>query len=87
MIFITVETGALEAYCNRAVPIFVAFAYAGALIAAPKLLVLDRPLPAYAERILTAAGPRAIFSTHTSGGGAQRFTDRPRTTLVGVVPT
>jgi ABC-type taurine transport system ATPase subunit len=66
-----------------------AFAYplAGALIAAPKLLVLDRPLPAYAERILTAAGPRAIFSTHTSGGAAQRFTDRPRTTLVGVVPT
>jgi ABC-type taurine transport system ATPase subunit len=66
-----------------------AFAYplAGALIAAPKLLVLDRPLPAYAERILSAAGPRAIFSTHVNDAAAQRFQTRPRSTLLGVVPS
>jgi ABC-type taurine transport system ATPase subunit len=66
-----------------------AFAYplAGALIAAPKLLVLDRPQPAYAERILVAAGPRAIFSTHTSDASAQRFHARARAALHGVVPT
>ncbi|HTA39077.1 MAG TPA: hypothetical protein VK760_08380 [Candidatus Acidoferrales bacterium] len=66
-----------------------AFAYplAGALIAAPKLLVLDRPQPAYAERILAAAGPRAIFSTHTSDAAAQRFETRARSVRLGVVPT
>jgi hypothetical protein len=66
-----------------------AFAYplAGALIVAPKLLVLDRPQPAYAERILAAAGPRAVFSTHTSDAAAQRFQTRARSTLLGVVPT
>jgi ABC-type taurine transport system ATPase subunit len=66
-----------------------AFAYplAGALIAAPKLLVLDRPQPAYAERILAAAGARAIFSTHCSDAAAQRFASRPRSTRLGVVPT
>ena len=66
-----------------------AFAYplAGALIAAPKLLVLDRPQPAYAERILAAAGPRAIFSTHTSDAAAQKFETRARNVRLGVVPT
>jgi ABC-type taurine transport system ATPase subunit len=66
-----------------------AFAYplAGALIAAPKLLVLDRPQPAYAERILAATGPRAIFSTHTSDAAAQKFETRARTVRLGVVPT
>jgi len=66
-----------------------AFAYplAGALISSPKLLVLDRPQPAYAERILAAAGARAVFSTHTAEGAAQRFGARPRTALLGVVPT
>jgi hypothetical protein len=65
-----------------------AFAYplAGALIAAPKLLVLDRPQPAYAERILAAAGPRAIFSTHLSDAAAQRFQTRMRAVRLGVVP-
>jgi hypothetical protein len=52
-----------------------AFAYplAGALISAPKLLVLDRPAAVYAERILAAAGPRAIFSTHTNHVAALAF--------------
>lgn len=66
-----------------------AFAYplAGALIAAPKLLVLDRPLPAYADRIFAAAGSRAIFSTHTSDAAAQKFQARPRSFHLGVVPS
>jgi ABC-type Na+ transport system ATPase subunit NatA len=66
-----------------------AFAYplAGALIAAPKLLVLDRPQPAYAEQILAAAGPRAIFSTHATDTAAGRFRSRPRTSRTGVVAT
>lgn len=66
-----------------------AFAYplAGALISAPKLLVLDRPQPAYAERILAAAGPRAIFSTHVTDAAAQKFQTRPRSVRLGVVPT
>lgn len=52
-----------------------AFAYpiAGALIASPSLLVLDRPQPAYAQQILAAAGPRAVFSTHLSGSSAAAF--------------
>jgi ABC-type taurine transport system ATPase subunit len=66
-----------------------AFAYplAGALIAAPKLLVLDRPQPAYADRILAAAGPRALFSTHATDAAAQRFGVRARTVRLGVVTT
>jgi ABC-type Na+ transport system ATPase subunit NatA len=70
-----------------------AFAYplAGALISNPKLLVLDRPQPAHAERILAAAGARAIFSTHTAEGAAHRFGAAARaagfgTSRVGVVP-
>jgi hypothetical protein len=52
-----------------------AFAYsiAGALIASPALLVLDRPQPAYARHILAAAGPRAIFSTHVTASAAKEF--------------
>jgi hypothetical protein len=52
-----------------------AFAYpiAGALIASPKILVLDRPQPEYAERILEAAGPRAVFSTHVRERDAAAF--------------
>lgn len=48
---------------------------AGALVGNPKLLVLDRPQPAYAERILAAAGPRAIFSTHLNDDAARAFAD------------
>ncbi|HTX58358.1 MAG TPA: hypothetical protein VMH02_01690 [Verrucomicrobiae bacterium] len=52
-----------------------AFAYpiAGALIASPKLLVLDRPAAAYARCILAAAGPRAVFSTHETSAAARAF--------------
>jgi hypothetical protein len=48
---------------------------AGALIASPSVLVLDRPQPAYAQQILAAAGPRAVFSTHLSASAAAAFTD------------
>ncbi|HLI96432.1 MAG TPA: hypothetical protein VKT72_10140 [Candidatus Baltobacteraceae bacterium] len=52
-----------------------AFAYplAGALIAQPRLLVLDRPQAAYAQQILEASGSCAIFSTHTSEREARAF--------------
>lgn len=52
-----------------------AFAYpiVGALIASPKLLVLDRPEPAYAPAILAAAGPIAVFSTHLNADAARAF--------------
>lgn len=52
-----------------------AFAYplVGALLAAPRLLVLDRPQCAYAQQILEAAGDCAIFSTHASEREAERF--------------
>lgn len=52
-----------------------AFAYplAGALLAQPRLLVLDRPQGAYAPQIFSAAGRCAVFSTHASEREAQRF--------------
>jgi ABC-type taurine transport system ATPase subunit len=52
-----------------------AFAYplVGALLAQPRLLVLDRPQGAYAPQILAAAGNCAILSTHASAADAQRF--------------
>lgn len=52
-----------------------AFAYplVGALLANPRLLVLDRPQWAYSEQIVEAAGRRAIFSTHASAREAQLF--------------
>jgi ABC-type uncharacterized transport system ATPase subunit len=55
-----------------------AFAYPliGALLAGPRLVVLDRPQAAYAEQIVSAAGGCAIFSTHTSQRDAQRFLER-----------
>jgi hypothetical protein len=53
-----------------------AFPLIGALIAAPKLLVLDRPVPAYAERILRAAKGCAVFSTHTNVAAARAFRGR-----------
>jgi hypothetical protein len=56
-----------------------AFAYplAGALIANPMLLVLDRPAAVYAPQMLAAAGPRAVFSTHLHERDAAAFTVRP----------
>lgn len=52
-----------------------AFAYplVGALLAQPRLLVLDRPQAVYAPQILHTAGECAIFSTHSSTRDAQRF--------------
>lgn len=51
------------------------FAYplAGALLAAPRLLVLDRPQTVYAPQIFRAAGACAVFSTHASSHDAERF--------------
>jgi hypothetical protein len=45
----------------------------GALIASPELIVLDRPVPAYAQRILRVAEGRAVFSTHTNAAAARAF--------------
>lgn len=52
-----------------------AFAYplAGALIAQPRLLVLDRPQAVYAPQLVAVARNCAIFSTHGSGDDAARF--------------
>jgi ABC-type taurine transport system ATPase subunit len=43
-----------------------AFAYplAAALVTEPQFLILDRPQPAYAQRIADAAGGRATLATH-----------------------
>lgn len=56
-----------------------AFAYplVGALVGSPKLLVLDRPQPAYARYILAAAGVRALLATHVSANAARAFLDEP----------
>ncbi|HYL27825.1 MAG TPA: hypothetical protein VEW74_08315 [Candidatus Nitrosotalea sp.] len=52
-----------------------AFAYPliGALIAMPKLLVLDRPQPGYAPRILDVTAGIALFSTHVEAAAAAAF--------------
>jgi hypothetical protein len=52
-----------------------AFAYPliGALIGMPKLIVLDRPAPAYAPQILEAVGGRAVLSTHIDPVAARAF--------------
>jgi ABC-type taurine transport system ATPase subunit len=57
-----------------------AFAYplVGALVGGPKILVLDRPQPAYASHIIAAAGPSAIFSTHVNATAAGVFSQSER---------
>lgn len=52
-----------------------AFAYpiVAALLGCPSLLVLDRPQPVYARKILEAAGPCAVFSTHLDAQAAAEF--------------
>lgn len=52
----------------------------GALVGNPKLLVLDRPQPAYAQPIVAVAGPRAIVSTHVSRAAAAEFASATPTT-------
>ncbi len=53
------------------------FAYplAGALIAQPRLLVLDRPQAVYGPQITGVSKTCAIFSTHGSEAEAARFQD------------
>jgi hypothetical protein len=52
-----------------------AFAYPliGALIAMPRLIVLDRPEPTFAASILEVAGGRALLSTHADADSARSF--------------
>jgi len=52
-----------------------AFAYpiVAALLGCPSLLVLDRPQPFFAKKILAAAGPCAVFSTHLDAAAAFEF--------------
>jgi hypothetical protein len=52
-----------------------AFAYPliGALIGEPKLVVLDRPQPVYAEAMLAALGGVAVLSTHADTAAARAF--------------
>ncbi len=61
-----------------------AFAYpiVAALLGSPSLLVLDRPQPVFAKKILAAAGPCAVFSTHLDAAGAFEFTARREEALV-----
>jgi hypothetical protein len=60
---------------QRLADVHEAFAYPliGALIAAPGLVVLDRPQPAYATQILDAVAGCALFSTHADAGAAAAF--------------
>lgn len=50
-----------------------AYPLIGALIGMPKLLVLDRPQPVYAQQILAAAGGCAVLSTHHDAAAARAF--------------
>lgn len=61
--------------CEQLEGIHAAFAYplAAALMAQPRLLVLDRPQAAYAAQIATVAKYCAIFSSHTSVFAAEQF--------------
>lgn len=63
-----------------------AFAYPliAALIGTPKLVVLDRPQPAYAGQILEAIGSRATLSTHTDVATACAFAPPGRGRIASV---
>jgi hypothetical protein len=50
-----------------------AYPLIGALIGMPKLLVLDRPQPVYAQQILATAGNCAVLSTHDDAAAAHVF--------------
>jgi len=43
------------------------------LIGMPRLIVLDRPQPAYARLILGVVGRRGVLSTHTDAAAARAF--------------
>jgi hypothetical protein len=53
-----------------------AYPLIGALIGMPKLLVLDRPQPVYAQQILEVAGRCAVLSTHDDAAAARAFAPR-----------
>ena len=55
-----------------------AFPLVGALVAAPIVVVMDRPAVAFAPSILAAVGPRALFSTHLHRAAASAFGTRER---------
>jgi ABC-type multidrug transport system ATPase subunit len=72
------ETATARAYhlLERLEGVHEAFAYplVGALLARPRMLVLDRPQGAYAAVILDVAGAETtIFSTHNSAREARMF--------------
>jgi ABC-type sulfate/molybdate transport systems ATPase subunit len=61
--------------CERLEGMHEAFAFPliGALIATPRLIVLDRPQPAYAAQILRAVEGRALLSTHAPPSNTAAF--------------
>jgi ABC-type sulfate/molybdate transport systems ATPase subunit len=61
--------------CERLEGMHEAFAFPliGALIATPRLIVLDRPQHAYAAQILRAVEGRALLSTHAPPSNAAAF--------------
>jgi hypothetical protein len=50
-----------------------AYPLIGALIAAPQLLVMDRPPPAYARQIFAVTGNAALLTTHADNAGESAF--------------
>jgi len=50
-----------------------AYPLIGALLAKPRLVVLDRPQPVYAPQILAAVEDCAVLSTHTDAAAARAF--------------
>jgi ABC-type multidrug transport system ATPase subunit len=68
----------VELFQKRLTGMHEAFAYPliAALIGTPKLIVLDRPQPAYAAAILDAIGSRTMLSTHTDVASACAFAPR-----------
>jgi hypothetical protein len=52
-----------------------AFAYPllAAMVGMPRLVILDRPQPVYAEQILRATAGSALFSTHADAAAASAF--------------
>ncbi len=55
-----------------------AFPIAGALIASPIVVVMDRPAEAFAAQIRAAVEPRALFSTHVDRAAAAAFCTEER---------
>lgn len=50
-----------------------AYPLIGALIAAPQLVVMDRPPPVYAQHIVRVAGNAALLTTHVDTAGENAF--------------